>query len=742
MDERQMLQQQLDMAQTILAALEQQAAAGDPLLPLPLQMQLSSRRTELSSLEARLAQLEGQADAVPDNLPPRETIFIGRQQALARCLDALQPEQRGWGVMLTGMGGLGKTALALEVAHEARRRAWFDAYLFASAKTARLTADGVQQDTLTFSSLDAFIRTFARLLGWPHIAQIPDTSARRQALLEALCGRRSLLIWDNLETLSIDEQHLIVHFLEQLPAPSKAMVTSRRHTETGSLQISVDRLTPTEAFAVMDEIGRRQPRVADALHYTGEITRQALYDITGGNPLAIHWTLGLITHQGVTLPYAIERVRDAGRSPDLYGFLFATAVAHVSHGDQSILAALAAFQTPTTASVLTEVIPLTTPEITFALERLVTLALVHVAGEDLYTLHPLARTYMQTALHQESPGALTPDSVQHNTAVYQHSLRYWVNYAYRYGQDHYATFTHLEEFWPNLEATATALYDVVKNTAAPEQAHAARLLLSLSTTLSVFCLFRGYWDEGIHIHTWAYEAAQTLQAWPEAGWRAYDVARVYYYRGETDRAAMWSGRMTVAMQQSGTRRDQAVALGLNGLVALQQGNLDEAERGCLEALAASLELGTEHDQAVLLNDLGGVARSRRDLNRAENYFRRSLTLAEKLGDQQILPSLLGNLGRLTLDTGRLEEATTWYTRQLALAHEIGRQDVVAIAQTGLACVLAQAGDYVQALPYAQAALHLRLRLRDRALDETRHLVARLQQHLDQSQAPADSAHHV
>ncbi len=47
-----------------------------------------------------------------------------------------------------GIGGMGKTALALEVAHLARKQALFDAYLFVSAKTTWLSAEGVRDETL------------------------------------------------------------------------------------------------------------------------------------------------------------------------------------------------------------------------------------------------------------------------------------------------------------------------------------------------------------------------------------------------------------------------------------------------------------------------------------------------------------------------------------------------------------------------------------------------------------------
>ena len=43
---------------------------------------------------------------------PHQPYFFGREEELARITDALDPESAGWGVLIDGPGGIGKTALA------------------------------------------------------------------------------------------------------------------------------------------------------------------------------------------------------------------------------------------------------------------------------------------------------------------------------------------------------------------------------------------------------------------------------------------------------------------------------------------------------------------------------------------------------------------------------------------------------------------------------------------------------
>jgi tetratricopeptide (TPR) repeat protein len=89
--------------------------------------------------------------------------------------------------------------------------------------------------------------------------------------------------------------------------------------------------------------------------------------------------------------------------------------------------------------------------------------------------------------------------------------------------------------------------------------------------------------------------------------------------------------MVEAMERGGNRRDKAIAIQLQGLIAEQRQNYAEAERLYQDALAIYRELGKEADEAIVLNDLGDVARSQRHYDRAESYYKQALAIAKKLG---------------------------------------------------------------------------------------------------------------
>lgn len=732
MENRIALEQQLKTARMVLGVLEQQAAGYTALsIPAHLCIELEEKRKEVQSLEERITQLSGQYSRVINNVPNRPAVFVGRQIEIARCLEALAPDDRGWGVVIDGIGGMGKTALALEVAQQVQQQAWFDAYLFISAKTTWLSPDGVREETLSHSSLDAFVREFARLLGEETMVRVTDATARRAALLDALRGRRVLLIWDNLETLTSEERGMIAEFLRKLPGANKALITSRQRTGESALNIRLDRLSFDEAQQLLVELGQRQPRVAHELAQSTPAVRLALYEAAGGNPLALHWTLGLVAQKGYTLTQALGRLQDAARSTDLYSFLFAIATHDLAASDRCVLAALATFQTPASTAALVDVSGLAYSQIEIALERLVTLSIVHDLEGAGYGLHPLTRTYVHAALSAESKS----NEAKLDVSTHRKALRYWIDFAKQNGgrTDNYARYPALDAQWPNLEAMASALRalaginDATGEGSILRDAEAARLLHELADALYQFLYFRGYWIEQIQLQTWAYAANLALGTWSAAGWSAYWVAFTYYNRGKTEQVDAWATRTAAAMARSGNRRDQAFATRLQGLVAQQRNQWNEASRFYQTALNTYRILGAEEDQAIVLNDMGNLACAQQGYEQAETYYRQALALAEKIGYIEGQTTYTGNLGRLALDYNLPVEARRWYERELILAKQMGYLEMIAHASYGLAQVSEEEGRYTDALAQAQEALQISERLGDRNLAETRDLVARLRQ---------------
>jgi tetratricopeptide (TPR) repeat protein len=661
---------------------------------------------------------------IPNTLP-RRAPFFGRKDEIAQAMRALSPEDRGWGAVMDGIGGIGKTALAVEVAYLCKEQGKFDAFVFVSAKRGRLEPSGIQETTLAATTLDAFLNECARAIGRQGIAQLASPDKQR-VFLDALRGMRTLLIFDNLETLTAQEQATIGEFLRNLPVECKAIVTSRRRTGEAAVTIRLERLQWDAARELIESEIARHPDVRRALSRVGEAGWKQLYDEAGGSPLALTWTIGLMRARGLRFENALALLRDGSAESDLNAFIYSEAQKRMDANERAALGTLSFFGGPATFEALSAAANLDRRALDVVLERLRALSLVDMvedaAGQERYALHPLTRRFARADLAKDA---------QAERAMGMSFARYWLDYARRYGgydEESYKTYDRLETEWANLEAAETWLWETaaVQGETVGDK-DAARMLVDLAEVRGNFLWFGGRWDEQAQLGARAYEAACALQHWNSAGWRAHDVAFVHLNRARTDDAELWADRCAEVWAYGGSKREQAVATRMRGLIAQQREDYDQAIELLQEALAIWRDMGLEKRVAVALTDLGVFAQKRKDkdYDTAERYYREAFDLVWKIDDKEGQTACTANLGRLALDRGQWTEARQWYEQALPLAREFGYVDSIAHAQYGLARVWEAEGRADLALPLAQEALKIYERLQHRDLAEVRELVERL-----------------
>jgi tetratricopeptide (TPR) repeat protein len=305
---------------------------------------------------------------------------------------------------------------------------------------------------------------------------------------------------------------------------------------------------------------------------------------------------------------------------------------------------------------------------------------------------------------------------------------YWVDFAIKYGghgQESYKNSNFLDTEWPNIDATASWLSKIWVSYKDLDGKQAARQLVLLAKSISLFLSFSGRWDEYTQINDKAYQAAQILDNFEYLGWRAYDLAWINYKRNRPKEAQEWLKKCMDAWDRGGTRGDWASATKLKGLLAQQGKRFTEAEELLEEALAIRRELGASNEVAYALSSLGQLALEKKAYDKAKRCFDEAIDLNKNTNDLGIQASLSDNLGKLALYHSQWDAAQTWFERAISLARDVGRVELIGRGKYGLAQVWEAKNDLDNALKTAHEALKIYERLQLNHLENVRLLVERL-----------------
>ncbi|MEY9213419.1 tetratricopeptide repeat protein [Thermobifida halotolerans] len=222
------------------------------------------------------------------------------------------------------------------------------------------------------------------------------------------------------------------------------------------------------------------------------------------------------------------------------------------------------------------------------------------------------------------------------------------------------------------------------------------------------------WDQQDHVHA--------VRVGEEGLWRCQDagdhasVALALNILAMTDIRArnLERARERLAEAVALTRAtddpwNEGVALGAQGALAAREGRLAEAEARYEEALALLRTLDHRWGVGLILIGQGGVAEARGDLSGAERCFREALDIQRAIGGAPELARCLAGVGRVLARQGRVGEAYDSLCESLTLCHDTGQRLGTARGLLAIATVAAAQGYAEEATRLAGAAAGIRER---------------------------------
>ena len=633
----------------------------------------------------------------PAPLPSPSSLLIGRT-AERNLLHSLFTHHNARLVTLLGTAGVGKTRLAMHMAHELAPH-------FAHGTTlVELAAVNHAADVPT---------ALAAALG---IRQEGHETATA-AVLAHLQPQHTLLILDNVEQIQ-GIGRLVADWLAAVPR-LHLLVTSRialrltvEHTlPLGPLAVPplaplppLEQLAQVEAMALL--CARLRTATPDfALTAANALPLAAICVRVDGLPLAIELVAAhgrLFTPTELLTEIAQRFLQMGQRGDDVHArHRTATAALAWSYDQlpqhvQILLTRLSLFANGWSVAAATAVCDLEETGATAiqeSLEILLDHSLLqrHTIGEETrLTMLTMVREFAQHHLDQRH----THEKMVLHGRLLTH-LTTWAESADPFlvgGNQQGAWLARLEAEHDNLRHILRWAY-----------AHAPAQGVRLTAALWRFWYMRGHLREG---RQWAEQFlphaanvppathAKLLDGMGILAWRQADYAT----------ADTWCSEALAIYQQIQHAEGEAQVLGHLGLIAATQGQSAVAR----QHYAASLPLYQAQENWVgavsVLHNLGNLACEENDNTAAQAYYEQCVELYEERGNDSGLALVYLGLGVIAREAGEPTKAQALFEQSRALAQKVGDEWNVATADTNLGDLAAESGDWTAARLYLNRAL--------------------------------------
>ncbi len=230
----------------------------------------------------------------------------------------------------------------------------------------------------------------------------------------------------------------------------------------------------------------------------------------------------------------------------------------------------------------------------------------------------------------------------------------------------------------------------------------AEPMLRLAGALWWYWFTRGFWTEAREWLVRALDRQESASAQVRS--RALvGLAFILWVHGEPNRTAALAEESLTLSEASGDAWGTAAALLALGIVASEGGAMPRA----VQVLERSLTLfqTLQHPVGIAISQLYlGYAVAGHDYARAVHLFENSHALLRRIGDRRSLAVVVGTLGDAAWLQGDYGRAVELYEECGALGRELGYRERIAYSLLGLGGVASARGEYEAAIALAEQSL--------------------------------------
>jgi tetratricopeptide (TPR) repeat protein len=611
-------------------------------------------------------------DRVPHQIPPPPVDFKGREDELG-CIQSNFAK----GATITGlrgMGGIGKTALALALAERLKEH-FSDGQIF-------LDLHGTSLKPI--EATDAMVHIIRSYLG-PDASLPEDLNLLSGLYHSVLSGKKALILLDNAASSEQVEQLLP-------PTGSALLITSRRKFVLPGLnEVDLNILPLDDAKQLILKIAGR---IGDHA--------EDLAKLCGCLPIALlNAAYSLKESPNLSPDGYIKRLADATKRMELVKASFTISYDLLTPTLQRLWSMLSVFPADFDLAGAAAVWEMDETPAEDALGELIRWSLVDflpsAAGEGgRYKLHDLARDFADARM----------DLATKETAMLRHARHY---------RD---LLSEADEYFLRSKEgvlKGLQLFDQEKANILAGQSWAERNLDRNASDVIDLCQsypnagayvldLRLFPREKIHWLETALQACRMLKGKAAEGYHLGNLGNAYSDLGEPRKAIEFYEQALAISKEIRDRRGEGNRLSNLGNAYSDLGEPRKAIEFYEQALAISREIGDRRGEGANLGNLGLAYYHLGEPRKAIEFYEQALEISRAIGDRQGEGADMGNLGNAYSDLGEPKKAIEFYEQALAISREIGDRRGEGNHLFSMSLSLQALGQQEKAIPLAKSAL--------------------------------------
>lgn len=273
--------------------------------------------------------------------------FIGREAQIQSILGNLfNPFAKI--LNISGLGGMGKTALAIRAIELQNEKQPFDHVVWSSAKKKIFTNLQIEdrENKVNDYTIDSAMNDIAKQCNRLDIIAMPPDQ-RKWTVAQLLQSKKVLVVLDNMETLKENAAPLVDEIYSMIKdnSQSKILTTSRHKIPSKNVEeLPLGGFSQIESLNFLLSYSKSQN--IDAVAQLPEIFLNEIYEKTGGAALALQLVVGQLGIEGVTIDRVLDNLRKAkynDQTYDFYRFMFRESWELLTNASRNTLVSMSVF---------------------------------------------------------------------------------------------------------------------------------------------------------------------------------------------------------------------------------------------------------------------------------------------------------------------------------------------------------------------------------------------------------------